>query len=44
MAFVFGLVTFLLGTVLVAMCLFAIPGPETEEQPAESHGHGGHGH
>jgi hypothetical protein len=43
MEFVFGLVTFLLGSVLVAVCLFAIPGPDTGEQPAAEQGHG-HGH
>jgi hypothetical protein len=45
MAFVFGFVTFLLGSVLVAICLLAIPGPDTGEQPEAEHGHGhGHGH
>ncbi len=42
MAFLFGLVTFILGAVLVAICLFAIPGPEGEERAEAPHGHGGH--
>ncbi len=39
MAFVFGLVSFILGAVLVAICLFAIPGPEGEERAEAPHGH-----
>jgi hypothetical protein len=40
MAFLFGVVTFILGTVLVAVCLVAIPGPEGEEREAPAaHGH-----
>ena len=43
MAFLMGVVAFLLGTVLVAVCLVAIPGPGGEEEAAPpSHGHGGH--
>ena len=43
MAFLMGLVAFLLGTALVAVCLFAIPGPPGDEAPAPpAHGHGGH--
>jgi hypothetical protein len=42
MSFVFGVVAFVLGSALVAVCLFAIPGPEGEAPP-EAHGHG-HGH
>ncbi|HUC64817.1 MAG TPA: hypothetical protein VMA53_05285 [Stellaceae bacterium] len=44
MEFLFGLVTFILGTVLVAVCLVAIPGPEGEEREAAPTAHGGHGH
>ncbi len=40
MAFLMGVVAFILGTVLVAVCLVAIPGPEEEQPPAQ--GHGGH--
>ncbi len=40
MSFVFGLVAFLLGTALVAICLLAIPGPESDERPEAPHGHG----
>jgi hypothetical protein len=43
MAFLMGLLIFILGSVLVAVCLVAIPGPDggapRETQP---HGHGGH--
>jgi len=43
MAFLMGLVAFILGTVLVAVCLVAIPGPDGEQPPAPpAHGHGGH--
>jgi len=44
MAFVFGVVSFILGTALVAVCLLAIPGPEgaSAEHEAGGHGHGGH--
>ncbi len=52
MAFVFGVVTFVLGAALVAVSLFAIPGPPSEgdalghgEKPdptGRGHGHGGH--
>lgn len=44
MEFVFGVVSFVLGTVLVAICLVAIPGPTAVEQSGAppSHGHGGH--
>ncbi|HZB92824.1 MAG TPA: hypothetical protein VE397_15360 [Stellaceae bacterium] len=43
MAFLFGVITFILGSVLVAVCLVAIPGPkgETPETPG-GHGSGGH--
>ena len=34
MAFLFGVVAFILGTVLVAVCLVAIPGPEGEVREA----------
>ena len=40
MDFIFGAVTFVLGSVLVAICLFAIPGPETGDRPEAPHGHG----
>lgn len=40
MDFIFGLVTFVLGSVLVAICLLAIPGPDTGERPEPEHGHG----
>ena len=44
MAFVFGIVTFVLGSALVAGCLLAIPGPDgaAGDQDAAGHGHGGH--
>ncbi|HUH85503.1 MAG TPA: hypothetical protein VLX85_12915 [Stellaceae bacterium] len=48
MAFVFGVVTFVLGATLVAVCLFAIPGPPAEgggeqaDAAGHGHGHGGH--
>jgi hypothetical protein len=44
MAFVFGVVSFILGTALVAVCLVAIPGPggAAGEPEAGGHGHGGH--
>lgn len=43
MAFLMGVVAFILGTVLVAVCLVAIPGPEEEQPPAPlAQGHGGH--
>ena len=42
MAFLFGVVTFVLGSVLIGICLFAIPGPGGQ-QPASGGGHG-HGH
>ena len=43
MEFVFGVVSFVLGTALVAVCLVAIPGPASLEQSrATTHGHGGH--
>jgi hypothetical protein len=43
MEFLFGFVAFVLGSVLVAVCLVAIPGPEGEEREAPAaHGHGGH--
>lgn len=41
MAFVFGVVTFVLASVLVAVCLVAIPGPGGEAPP-QAPGHGGH--
>lgn len=47
MGFVFGIVSFVLGSVLVAICLFAIPGPEGEqgaEAQGQDHGHGHGGH
>lgn len=34
MSFAFGLIYFILGTALIALCLFAIPG-----RSGESHGH-----
>jgi hypothetical protein len=44
MAFVFGVVSFVLGTALIAVCLLAIPGPDggVGEPEAGGHGHGGH--
>jgi hypothetical protein len=42
MAFLFGVIAFILGTVLVAVCLVAIPGPEGEEREAPPAAHGGH--
>ena len=42
MEFLFGVVAFILGTVLVAVCLVAIPGPEGEEREASAAHGGGH--
>jgi hypothetical protein len=44
MGFLFGVVSFVLGTALVAVCLLAIPGPEGAgpAPDAAGHGHGGH--
>ena len=46
MEFVLGVVTFILGSVLVAVCLVAIPGPPGEGGAAAAappaHGHGSH--
>jgi hypothetical protein len=44
MAFVFGVVSFALGSALVAVCLLAIPGPDgaAGEHEAGGHDHGGH--
>lgn len=44
MEFLFGVVSFVLGTVLVAICLLAIPGPDGAEahDAPPAHGHGGH--
>ena len=48
MTFLFGLVTFVLGAVLVALCLVAIPGPEALDGNPAGHGEkadpGGYGH
>ena len=44
MAFLFGVVTFILATVLVAVCLFAIPGPPGDGGAEEGDDHAGHGH
>jgi hypothetical protein len=48
MAFLFGVVTFLMGAALVAVCLVAIPGPEALEGDPVGHGKNGdpagHGH
>ena len=39
MAFVFGVVSFVLGTALIAVCLLAIPGPDggVGEREARTH-------
>ncbi|HXZ02790.1 MAG TPA: hypothetical protein VEI03_22565 [Stellaceae bacterium] len=42
MAFLMGVVAFILGTLLVAVCLVAIPGAEGDRPPPPAHGHGGH--
>jgi hypothetical protein len=42
MAFLMGLVAFILGTVLLAVCLVAIPGPDGEKPAPPAPGHGGH--
>lgn len=47
MAFLFGLVAFILAAALVAVCLFAIPGPPGEggvDGEPDHAGHGGQGH
>ncbi len=44
MEFLLGVVIFAAGSILIGLCIVAIPGPGgTEERPAASgHGHGGH--
>jgi hypothetical protein len=42
MAFLMGVVAFILGSALVAVCLVAIPGPDGEKPAPPAHGHGGH--
>lgn len=45
MEFVIDVVTFILASALVAVCLLAIPGPPREGEAAPTahgHGHGGH--
>jgi hypothetical protein len=44
MAFLFGVVTFILAAVLVAVSLFAIPGPPGEGGAGDDADHAGHGH
>ena len=50
MGFGFGVILFLAGTALVALCLEAIPSPSGEMQGGDPAGHGhshdpaGHGH
>lgn len=43
MDFFFGVVSFVLASALVAVCLAAIPGPDgVGDAPDAGHGHGGH--
>ena len=43
MEFGFGVILFIAGSVLVGLCLLAIPGPASGEVPTQTgHGHGGH--
>lgn len=43
MSFGVGLIVFILGSIAVAVCLFAIPGPGGGTAgEAQDHGHGGH--
>jgi hypothetical protein len=42
MSFFLGLILFILGSALVALCLAAIPGP-AGAAPAQPHGHDAHG-
>ncbi|HWG79891.1 MAG TPA: hypothetical protein VN681_08965 [Stellaceae bacterium] len=43
MSFIVGLVLFVLGSVLVAVCLVAIPGPAGAAAAQQAHGHDDHG-
>jgi hypothetical protein len=42
MTFVVGVISFILGSALVAVCLLAIPGPGGAADQPEASGHGGH--
>ena len=43
MAFTLGVLSFILGSVLVAVCLIAIPGPDAmQEQGSQARGHDAH--
>ncbi|HET7594105.1 MAG TPA: hypothetical protein VFK49_01565 [Stellaceae bacterium] len=43
MSFILGLVLFILGSALVALCLVAIPGPAGAAPAHPPQGHDGHG-
>ena len=43
MSCLLGLILFILGSVLVAVCLVAIPGPGGAASAQRPHGHDGHG-
>jgi hypothetical protein len=43
MSFLLGLILFILGSVLVAVCLVAIPGPGGAAPAQQAHGHDAHG-
>ena len=43
MSFIVGLILFILGSVLVAVCLVAIPGPGSAAAAQQGHGHDAHG-
>ena len=43
MSFFLGLVLFILGSVLIALCIAAIPGPAGTASAHSSHGHDAHG-
>lgn len=42
-SFLLGLILFILGSALVAICLVAIPGPGGAASVQQSHGHNAHG-
>jgi hypothetical protein len=43
MSFLLGLILFILGSALIALCLVAIPGPAGAAPAHPAQGHGSHG-